>query len=119
MPQAVVITHGLRSVYAKFGTALRDVSAVELGRQIVDQLVQRADIDPERTDEVVVGCAGAPADAASIGRHPAPCGRRRGGRAARASAVDRLLWRRRRPSGVDYQRACALPGASSTNGPAR
>jgi len=65
---AVVITHGLRTVYAKSGTALRDVSAVELGRQAVVELVERADIDPARIDEIIVGCAGTPVDAANIAR---------------------------------------------------
>lgn len=68
MSGGVVITHGLRSVYAKFGTALRNVSAVELGRQVITELIERADIDPQRVDEVIVGCAGNPVDAANIAR---------------------------------------------------
>jgi len=63
-----VITHALRTVYAKIGTALRDVSAVELGRQAVVELIERADLDPQRIDEVIVGCAGNPFDAANVGR---------------------------------------------------
>ena len=68
MASDIVITHGLRTVYAKFGTALRDVSAVELGRQAIGELVERADIDPRRIDEVIVGCAGNPIDAANVAR---------------------------------------------------
>jgi len=68
MPGGVVITHGLRSVYAKFGTVLRNVSAVELGRQVITELIERADIDPQRVDEAIVGCAGNPVDAANIAR---------------------------------------------------
>jgi acetyl-CoA C-acetyltransferase/acetyl-CoA acyltransferase len=64
----VVITHGLRSPFAKAGTVLRGVSAVELGRQVVNELVARADLDPARIDEVIVGCAGHPIDAANIAR---------------------------------------------------
>ena len=64
----VVITHGLRTVYAKFGTALRDVPAVELGRQAVTELIERADVDPARIDEVIIGCAGNPIDAANVAR---------------------------------------------------
>ena len=64
----VVITHGLRTVYAKFGTALRDVPAVELGRQAVSELIERADLDPVRVDEVIIGCAGNPIDAANVAR---------------------------------------------------
>jgi len=68
MSSDIVITHGLRTPLAKAGTALRRVSAVELGRQVVSELVARADLDPEQIDEVVVGCAGNPIDAANIGR---------------------------------------------------
>lgn len=68
MPNEVVITHGLRTPFAKVGSALRNVSAVELGRQAVVELVARADIDPEQIDEVIIGCAGNPIDAANVGR---------------------------------------------------
>lgn len=68
MPTEVVITHGLRTVLAKAGTALRKVSAVELGRQAVAELIARADIDPQNIDEVIMGCAGNPIDAANVAR---------------------------------------------------
>ncbi len=68
MPSEVVITHGLRTVLAKAGTALRKVSAVELGRQAVAELIARADVDPQCIDEVIMGCAGNPIDAANVGR---------------------------------------------------
>ncbi|HJO05449.1 MAG TPA: thiolase family protein [Acidobacteriota bacterium] len=68
MSTEVVVTHGLRTVFAKAGTALRRISAVELGRQAVVELVARADIEPQRIDEVILGCAGNPIDAANIAR---------------------------------------------------
>ncbi len=68
MSSDIVITHGLRTPLAKAGTALRNVSAVELGRQVVAELIARADLDPERIDDVIVGCAGNPIDAANVGR---------------------------------------------------
>lgn len=68
MPTEIVITAGLRTVFAKAGTALRSVSAVELGRQAVSELVARSGIDPERIDEVILGCAGNPIDAANVAR---------------------------------------------------
>jgi acetyl-CoA acetyltransferase family protein len=68
MTTDVVVTHGLRTVFAKAGTQLRRVSAVELGRQAVVELVARAEIDPERIDDVVIGCAGNPIDAANVAR---------------------------------------------------
>ena len=55
MSGGVVITHGLRSVYAKFGASLRNVSAVELGRQVITELIERADLDLQRVDEVIDG----------------------------------------------------------------
>ena len=68
MSTEVVVTHGLRTVFAKAGTALRRIPAVELGRQAVGELVARADIAPDRIDEVILGCAGNPIDAANIAR---------------------------------------------------
>ncbi len=68
MSTEVVITHGLRTVFAKAGTTLRRVPAVELGRQAVAELVARADVAPDRIDEVILGCAGNPIDAANIAR---------------------------------------------------
>ena len=58
----------MRTVFAKAGTALRRIPAVELGRQVVGELVARADIAPDRIDEVILGCAGNPIDAANIAR---------------------------------------------------
>lgn len=68
MSGEIVITHALRTVMAKAGTALRAVPAVEIGRQLLVELVARSGIDPERIDEVVLGCAGMPVDAANIAR---------------------------------------------------
>ncbi|MGD8328187.1 MAG: thiolase family protein [Acidobacteriota bacterium] len=65
---SAVITHGLRTPYVKIGTVLRVVSAVELGRQLVVRLLQEAALDPARIDEVIIGCAGNPIDAANIAR---------------------------------------------------
>lgn len=64
----VVVTHALRTVQCKAGTALRDVHAAELGRQVVAELVERADLEPGRVDEVILGCAGNPIDAANVAR---------------------------------------------------
>ena len=64
----VVIIDGLRTPNAKAGTALKDVPAVELGVAVVRELVARTGIDPELVDEVIVGNAGMPAEAANIAR---------------------------------------------------
>ena len=64
----IVIIEGLRTPYAKAGTALKDVAADALGAFIVRELVARTGIEPEAVDEVIVGNAGMPAEAANIGR---------------------------------------------------
>jgi acetyl-CoA acyltransferase len=64
----VVIIDGFRTPYAKAGTALKDVHAVDLGAAIVKEVITRTGIDGEKIDEVIVGNAGMPADAANIAR---------------------------------------------------
>ena len=45
----VAIVAGLRTPFVKSGTAFKDLSALELGKQaVVQELVQRAELDPER-----------------------------------------------------------------------
>jgi acetyl-CoA acyltransferase len=64
----IVIIDGVRTPYAKAGTVLKDVSADELGTFVVREIVARTGIDPDSVDEVIVGNAGMPAEAANIGR---------------------------------------------------
>jgi acetyl-CoA acyltransferase len=64
----VVVTEGIRTPYAKAGTAFKDVPAEELGAAVVKELVVRTGIDVQTIDEVIVGNAGMPADVANIGR---------------------------------------------------
>jgi acetyl-CoA C-acetyltransferase/acetyl-CoA acyltransferase len=64
----VVVVAGVRTPFVKAGTQMARVSAVVLGRTVVREAVERADIDPAELDEVIVGNIGAPADAANIGR---------------------------------------------------
>ncbi len=64
----VVIVEGLRTPYAKSGTAFRDVSAVDLGASVLKEVVIRTGIDQELIDEVIIGNAGMPAEAANIAR---------------------------------------------------
>jgi acetyl-CoA acetyltransferase family protein len=68
MIRDVVITHGIRTPFCKFGTALRDVPARELGRVVVRELVERAEIDPAMVDHVIMGNVAGPADATNIAR---------------------------------------------------
>ncbi len=52
----VVILSGCRTPVGSFGGALRDVTAVELGRIVVGEAVKRAGVRPEDVDEVILGC---------------------------------------------------------------
>ena len=49
------IVAGLRTPFVKTGTAFKDLSALELGRQVVAELVQRTEVDPKEIDEIVFG----------------------------------------------------------------
>lgn len=51
----VAIVRGLRTPFVKVGTAFADLTALDLGRMVVQELVQRADIDPKEIDQVVFG----------------------------------------------------------------
>ncbi len=64
----VVIIDGVRTPYAKAGTALKNVHPVDLGAAAVKEIIARTGIDPGRIDEVIAGNAGMPADAANIAR---------------------------------------------------
>ena len=64
----VVVVDGVRTPFAKAGTALAEVGAVELVRVVLRELVERTEIDPVQIDEVIVGNAAPPADAPNIAR---------------------------------------------------
>ncbi len=64
----VVIIDGLRTPYAKAGTAFKDVPAVDLGAAILREIVARTGLDRDRIDEVIIGNAGMPSEAANIAR---------------------------------------------------
>ncbi len=51
----VAIVEGCRTPFAKSGTAFRDLSAVELGKVAVRELIARTDLDPAEIDHVVYG----------------------------------------------------------------
>jgi len=51
----VAIVAGLRTPFVKANTAFKDLSALELGRQVVSELVQRAEIPPTSIDQIVFG----------------------------------------------------------------
>jgi acetyl-CoA acyltransferase len=51
----VAIVRGLRTPFAKQGTAYRDLSALDLGRIVVSELLQRSELDPKEIGMLVYG----------------------------------------------------------------
>ena len=49
------IVAGVRTPFARSGTVLRDLSAIDLGKVAVRELVARAGIDPEEVDQLIYG----------------------------------------------------------------
>jgi acetyl-CoA acyltransferase len=64
----VVLIDGYRTPFAKAGTALAGVSARELGRVAVTELLARTGADPAQIDEVILGNVAQPADSTNIAR---------------------------------------------------
>jgi acetyl-CoA C-acetyltransferase/acetyl-CoA acyltransferase len=64
----VVVVSGVRTPFVKAGTLLRNVPAVELGRIVVREAIERAEIDVAEVDEVIVGNIAGPPDAANLAR---------------------------------------------------
>jgi len=64
----VVIIDGFRTPYAKAGTVFKDVPAVDLGAAVMKEVLARTGVDKDIIDEVIVGNAGMPAEAANIAR---------------------------------------------------
>ncbi len=68
MNKRVVIVDGVRTPYIKAWTLFNDLSASELGRIAVRELMERLDMDPSMVDEVIIGNVGQPADSTNIAR---------------------------------------------------
>ena len=64
----LAIVAGVRTPFAKVYTALSEVTAVELGRVVVEAALQRCGLTPQAVGEVVFGNVAGPADAANIAR---------------------------------------------------
>jgi acetyl-CoA C-acetyltransferase/acetyl-CoA acyltransferase len=64
----VMIVDGVRTPFVKLNSDFRRVPAVELGRVVVREAIERADLDPGEIDEVIVGNIAGPPDAANIAR---------------------------------------------------
>ena len=64
----VAIIGGLRTPFVKANTVFNDLTALDLGRIVVQELVQRYDLDPEQIDELVFGQVVPSMTASSIAR---------------------------------------------------
>jgi acetyl-CoA C-acetyltransferase len=64
----VVVIDGVRTPVATFGGALKDLTAQELGRIVVRELLDRTKVDPAVIGEVVFGCAAQGSDAPNVAR---------------------------------------------------
>jgi acetyl-CoA acyltransferase len=51
----VAIVKGIRTPFVKAGTVFENLSALDLGRIVVSELMQRTELDPELVDSVVFG----------------------------------------------------------------
>ena len=64
----VAIIGGLRTPFVKANTVFNDLTALDLGRIVVQELVQRYDLDPDVIDELVFGQVVPSMTASSIAR---------------------------------------------------
>lgn len=67
----VAIVEGLRTPFFKAGTAYRDVTTLDLGAAVVNELMQRANLDPGRVDQIVFGAVVPDVAAPNIAREVA------------------------------------------------
>src|SRR5450755_1297970 len=51
----IVIVNGARTAFGNFGGVLRDVSAIDLGVAVAKAAMQRANVGPEKIDQVIFG----------------------------------------------------------------
>jgi acetyl-CoA acetyltransferase family protein len=70
MKDGIVIVDGVRTGFGAFGGALKDLSATDLGVIAAKTVMERAHVDPEWIDHVIVGnVVPSSIDAAYISRH--------------------------------------------------
>src|ERR1051325_7567000 len=55
MPPRVAIIRGLRTPFAKSGTVYARLTALDLGKMVVSELIERSGIDPKSIQELVFG----------------------------------------------------------------
>jgi acetyl-CoA acetyltransferase family protein len=68
MKETIYIVAGVRTPFAKSGTAFADTTAMDLGKTAISLLLAKTGLAPERIEEVIFGCVGQPAEAPNIAR---------------------------------------------------
>ncbi|TNF48235.1 thiolase family protein, partial [bacterium] len=68
MNENVYIVGGIRTPYVKAGTLFSDLTAVDLGRLVVSELLARTGVNPENIDSVIIGNVGQPPEAVNVAR---------------------------------------------------
>ncbi len=63
-----MVIDGVRTPFIKSGTKFRDLSAHDLGKIALSEIIHRNDLDPGVIDEVIVGNVASPIDATNIAR---------------------------------------------------
>jgi acetyl-CoA C-acetyltransferase len=71
MAEEVVIVSGARTAIGRFQGAFSNTPASDLGAAVIREAVQRARLQPEQVDQVIMGCVGQVAEDAYIARHAA------------------------------------------------
>ena len=66
--ERIAIVNGIRTPFCKMGTAFNDLSAQELARMAVRELIDRMALDVKVIDEVIFGNVAQPPDAANVAR---------------------------------------------------
>ncbi len=68
MKERIAIVDGFRSPMGKAGGVLKNLTAQNLGSRLLKEILVRSEIKPGKIDEVIIGNAAQPADAANIAR---------------------------------------------------
>ena len=64
----VVIVSAARTAGGRIGGSLKDVQPEDLAKVVIEAAIQRAGVEPEGVDEVIIGKAKQSADAANLAR---------------------------------------------------
>jgi acetyl-CoA C-acetyltransferase/acetyl-CoA acyltransferase len=68
MPEKIAVVAGVRTPYVKAGTLFSGLTAVDLGRLAVAELIARSAVDPGEIDSVIVGNVAQPVEAVNVAR---------------------------------------------------